>query len=104
LVGQAAVRTGDPAVARALLGRARELAPPPADGGAEAAGRGGTDRLTEREAEIGQLVLEGRTHKEIGAQLFLSPKTVEHHVARIRTKLGASTRAEMLAALNRELA
>jgi DNA-binding CsgD family transcriptional regulator len=104
LVGQAAVRTTDPAVARSLLVRARELAG--AEGGTEdgsppEGGRSGV--LSEREVEVSRLVLEGRTHKEIGAQLFLSPKTVEHHVARIRTKLGAATRAEMIAALHREL-
>jgi DNA-binding CsgD family transcriptional regulator len=53
--------------------------------------------LSEREAEVALLVAEGRTHKEIGAQLFISPKTVEHHVAKIRQKLGAGSRAELLA-------
>ena len=45
------------------------------------------------------MVLAGGTHREIGARLFISPKTVEHHVARIRTKLGATNRAEFVAAL-----
>jgi DNA-binding CsgD family transcriptional regulator len=48
---------------------------------------------------VATLVLDGRTHREIGAQLFIAPKTVEHHVARIRAKLGATTRAEFVAAL-----
>jgi DNA-binding CsgD family transcriptional regulator len=48
-------------------------------------------------------VLEGRTHREIGAQLYISAKTVEHHVARVRQKLGATTRAELLAAIREEL-
>lgn len=98
LAGQAAIRTADAGLARRLLERARELssaevhlagprAPAPASG------------LSEREIEVAQLVMAGRTHREIGSQLFLSPKTVEHHVARIRTKLGATTRAEFLAAL-----
>jgi DNA-binding CsgD family transcriptional regulator len=55
--------------------------------------------LSEREIEVARLVLDGRTHKEIGAQLYISPKTVEHHVARIRTKVGAADRAEFVAAL-----
>ena len=59
----------------------------------------GPSALSEREQEVADFVLDGLTHKEIGAQLFISPKTVEHHVAKIRQKLGASTRAEMLAAL-----
>lgn len=98
LAGQAAIRSTDPGLARRLLERARELssaevqldtprAATPASG------------LSEREVEVAQLVMAGRTHREIGSQLFLSPKTVEHHVARIRTKLGATTRAEFLAAL-----
>ena len=52
---------------------------------------------------MARLVLAGRTHKEIGAQLYIAPKTVEHHVARIRTKLGATSRAEFVAALRSEL-
>jgi DNA-binding CsgD family transcriptional regulator len=35
----------------------------------------------------------------IGGQLFISAKTVEHHVARIRRRLGASSRSEMLSML-----
>jgi DNA-binding NarL/FixJ family response regulator len=53
---------------------------------------------------VAQYIVDGLTHKEIGAQLYISPKTVEHHVAKIRQKLGASTRAEMLAALRSHLA
>ncbi|BFU45192.1 LuxR C-terminal-related transcriptional regulator [Krasilnikovia sp. MM14-A1004] len=98
LLGQAAIRTGDPAAARRLLERARELSRPeaPAD---ESPPDGGRGSLSDREVEVAQLVLAGRTHREIGAQLYLSPKTVEHHVARIRAKLGAGNRAEMIAAL-----
>jgi DNA-binding NarL/FixJ family response regulator len=98
LTGDAAIRTGDPATARRLLERARELAsaePASTPVRGDPRYRG----LSEREIEVARLVLAGRTHREIGAQLYLSPKTVEHHVARIRTKLGASSRAELLAAL-----
>ena len=49
-------------------------------------------------------MLDGRTHREIGAQLYISAKTVEHHVARIRQKLGAGSRAELLAAIREQLA
>lgn len=56
-------------------------------------------RLSDQEERIGRMVLDGRTHKEIGAALFVSPKTVEHHVAHIRTKLGVTSRAEMMSAL-----
>ncbi|MCI0685927.1 MAG: helix-turn-helix transcriptional regulator [Sporichthyaceae bacterium] len=102
LAGQAAIRTADPATARRLLERARELsvAEPMPDARAEIAAAG----LSEREVEVAKLVLAGRTHKEIGAQLYIAPKTVEHHVARIRTKLGAGSRAEFVAALRAALA
>lgn len=102
LVGHAAIRTRDAAAARRLLERARELANPDrasGDGGAAGARAG----LSDREAEVARLVVEGRTYREIGVQLYLSPKTVEHHVARIRTKLGANSRAELLAALRNVL-
>jgi DNA-binding NarL/FixJ family response regulator len=104
LVGQGAVRTTDPALARALLERARDtkgLLPAERGEDAAEAAAAGPSVLSERELEVGGLVLDGLTHKEIGAQLYLSPKTVEHHVAKIRQKLGVSTRAEMLAALRR---
>ncbi len=101
LAGQAAIRSTDASTARRLLEHARELSStePPIDDERAAAAAG----LSEREVEVGQLVLAGRTHREIGAQLYLAPKTVEHHVARIRTKLGASNRAEFLAALRAAL-
>ena len=38
-------------------------------------------------------MLTGLTYKEIGAQLFISAKTVEHHMARIRRRLGAPAAA-----------
>jgi len=98
LIGQAAVRTTDASAARRLLERARELSrmdPVPAES-QPGTSHGG---LSDREVEVARLVLAGRTHREIGTQLFLSPKTVEHHVARIRGKLGVTTRAEMVATL-----
>jgi DNA-binding CsgD family transcriptional regulator len=51
--------------------------------------------LSMREQEIARRVLTGLTYKEIGAQLFISSKTVEHHVARIRRRLGATSRREL---------
>jgi DNA-binding CsgD family transcriptional regulator len=50
--------------------------------------------LTARQLEVIALVAEGRRNAEIAEQLFLSEKTVEHHVAAILRKLGASTRGE----------
>lgn len=102
LAGQAAIRTADGTVARRLLERARELSEPDAEGGA-AALTTGSGNLSEREVTVARLVLAGSTHREIGAQLYIAPKTVEHHVARIRGKLGANTRAELLAMLRETL-
>ena len=98
LTGQAAIRSSDPSVTRALLEQARDLRsglptsePDQAPSAASV--------LSEREQMVAQYVVDGLTYKEIGAQLYISPKTVEHHVAKIRQKLGSTTRAEMLAAL-----
>jgi ATP/maltotriose-dependent transcriptional regulator MalT len=51
--------------------------------------------LSERELEVGQLILTGLTHKQIGERLFISAKTVEHHMARIRQRLGVGSRKEL---------
>jgi DNA-binding CsgD family transcriptional regulator len=101
LAGDAAIRVSDPAAARRLLELARDLtmsALPagPVAGAVDPAQQAG---LSEREIEVARQVLAGRTHREIGAQLFIAPKTVEHHVARIRTKLGATTRADFFSTL-----
>jgi DNA-binding NarL/FixJ family response regulator len=102
LTGQAAIRSADPSVTRVLLEQARDLkAALPAAEAADAASS--VSVLSEREQMVAQYIVDGLTHKEIGAQLYISPKTVEHHVAKIRQKVGASTRAEMLAALRAHL-
>lgn len=111
LAGQAAARTPDPRARTALLSCARALAeahdlevagpaatqdpgsPPPPAG-----------RLSEREREVARLVVAGQTYREIGGQLFISAKTVEHHVSRIRQRLGASNRSDLLARLRFEIA
>ena len=58
--------------------------------------------LSPREREVARAVLDGHTHREIGTRLYISAKTVEHHVARIRQKLGTTTRAELLAAIREQ--
>jgi len=49
--------------------------------------------LSERELEVSQLLARGKSNKEIGAQLHISPRTVQVHVGRIFEKLGVRSRA-----------
>lgn len=51
-------------------------------------------QLTERELKILDLIAEGLTNREIGEQLYLSEKTVKHHVSDILSKLGMTRRVE----------
>jgi ATP/maltotriose-dependent transcriptional regulator MalT len=73
----------------------------------------GPDPLTPRERSVLALVAEGRTNRQVGAELFISEKTVSVHLSRVMAKLGASSRTEavtvayargLLAPAGRELA
>ncbi|MDT0115980.1 LuxR C-terminal-related transcriptional regulator [Microbacterium sp. PRF11] len=55
--------------------------------------------LSEREREVAALVLQGKTYAEIGEEIFISPRTAEHHIARIRRRLGATSRSDLMARL-----
>jgi DNA-binding NarL/FixJ family response regulator len=50
--------------------------------------------LTARQLEVLALLAEGLTNAEIAERLVVSPRTAEHHVAAVLTKLGATTRRE----------
>ncbi len=97
LCGAAAERVSEPAAARRLLSSGRRL------GKHVPAGQRSGEGLTVREREVGGLLMDGLTHKEIGARLFISPRTVEEHVARLRQKLVASNRGQLVSALRARL-
>ncbi|MEU0153439.1 helix-turn-helix transcriptional regulator [Micromonospora fulviviridis] len=113
LAGQAAIRTSDRRAMTSLLECARVLQARPAarSSGAPAGADDGSApladavtgptryRLSDREHDVAELVLAGLTYREIGDRLFISAKTVEHHVARMRSRLDCANRAELLALL-----
>ena len=112
LAGQAALHTPDGRVSGAMLQLARDLkqstaidttpdldAPTAVDTSHPGPTRPASTKLSDREREVAELLLLGMPYRDIGTQLFISAKTVEHHVARIRRRLGAESRSEMLSML-----
>jgi len=75
-----------PVLAGLLIGRFRQLAK---------TSTAGVEPLTGREREVLVLVARGRTYRAIGAELFISEKTVENHVQRIYRKLQVRGRGEL---------
>ena len=61
--------------------------------------RGRGHDLTARERLVARLVAEGRTNREVAAELVISAKTVEHHLGRVYAKLGLRSRTELAARL-----
>jgi DNA-binding CsgD family transcriptional regulator len=96
------------AEAREQLGRARELFV--AAGAHAFAARAArelqpagkhtaAEDLTPREAQIAQLARDGLSNAQIGAQMYISPRTVEYHLTKIFAKLDLSSRNELRLAL-----
>lgn len=83
--------------ARALVARRlRELDAPTIPRGVRPATRANPARLTRRQMEVGRLIVSGLTNDEIAARLFISPKTVEHHITALYAKLQVTNRAEAI--------
>ena len=59
--------------------------------------------VTGREVEVLRLLGEGRSNREIGERLYLSPRTVERHVANLTAKVGVERRSELVAFAARSL-
>ena len=78
---------------RRVAGRMRELGLSVPHGPREST-RANPAGLTARQLEVLSLLAEGLTNAEIADRLVVSPRTAEHHVAAVLTKLGAATRRD----------
>lgn len=56
---------------------------------------GGLGTLTARELDVVRLIVAGKTNREIAAQLIISHRTVENHIAAIFAKLGVHSRLQI---------
>ncbi len=94
-------RLGATAVAALGRGRLRQLGVAHVPRGPRPATRANPAGLTARQLEVLELVAEGLSNPEIAQRLFLSPKTVEHHVAAMLDKLGVRSRRDVASAARR---
>jgi DNA-binding NarL/FixJ family response regulator len=87
------------------LARRARLDPGNGNRGGHGSGPGGASplaALTDREREVLSLLVRGMSNREIGAELFITPKTASVHVSNILGKLGAASRTEAAAIAYRE--
>jgi DNA-binding NarL/FixJ family response regulator len=56
---------------------------------------GAGSKLTAQEAQVAELARQGLSNSEIGARLFISPRTVEYHLHKVFTKLGVNSRLQL---------
>ena len=87
------------------LARRARLDPGSGNRGGHGNGSGGTSplaALTDREREVLNLLARGMSNREIGTELFITPKTASVHVSNILGKLGAASRTEAAAIAYRE--
>jgi DNA-binding NarL/FixJ family response regulator len=54
------------------------------------------DHLTPQELQIVQIVRTGATNKQIAAELYLSPRTIDYHLRKVFVKLNLSSRTELI--------
>lgn len=92
---EAAVATFDRLGAAPWAARARAELQATGAPGAPASSTGGAGELSPREIQVARLVAAGQTNREVGSALFVSPKTVEHHLAAIFRKLGLRSRTQL---------
>jgi DNA-binding CsgD family transcriptional regulator len=82
---------------RGMLRRAGERVPRPGRGTAKVPPQMSMLGITRREMDVLRLVAKGHSNADIAARLFISPKTVETHVASLIAKTGQSCRRELVA-------
>jgi DNA-binding NarL/FixJ family response regulator len=51
--------------------------------------------LTPQELQVANFVVQGMTNREVAAQMFLSPRTIDYHLRSVFTKLGITSRTEL---------